>query len=118
MCHACFLIIVTMVTHSISEFSCLVKPHQPRNFNYPSRTFGKTKVVRRAFRNDWYSKWKWLHYDKALDAVFCFHWCKAEQEDELLRTYLLYRRVLLIGRMQLKHLKNMKKVNAIRMLTR
>ena len=76
-----------MVTHSIGELiGCLDKPHQLRNFNYPSRTFGKTKLVRRAFRNDWYTKWKWLHYDETLDAVFCFHCSKAEQEGKLRTT--------------------------------
>lgn len=48
--------------------------------------FGKKNPVKRAFRSDWFAKWKWLHYDEALDAVFCFHCRKAEQEGKLRST--------------------------------
>ena len=48
--------------------------NQPRNFKFPKRSFGKTKVVYRAFQPSWYTKWKWLHYDSAQDLCFC-HTC-------------------------------------------
>ena len=64
-------------------FEPLDKPHQPRSFNYPTRTFGKKNPVKRAFRDAWFEKWSWLHYDKALDMAFCFLCCKAEREGKL-----------------------------------
>lgn len=39
--------------------------------------------MKRSFRSEWYAKWKWLHYDEVLDAIFCFHCRKAEQEGKL-----------------------------------
>ena len=48
--------------------------NQPSGFNFPKRSFGKTKVVHRAFQQSWFSKWKWLHYDSSKDLCFC-HTC-------------------------------------------
>ena len=70
--------------HSISQ--CLDKPHQPRNFAFPCRTFGKKNPVKRSFRSDWYTKWRWLHYDEASDVAFCFYCRKADQEGKLRST--------------------------------
>jgi hypothetical protein len=50
------------------------KPHQPLNFKFPKRSFGKQKVVERSFQPSWFSKWPFLHYDEAKDIVFC-HTC-------------------------------------------
>ena len=68
-------------THSVSW--CLDKPHQSRNFAFPCRMFGKKNPVKRAFRSDWYEKWRWLYYNKASDAALCFYCSKAEQEGKL-----------------------------------
>ena len=47
------------------------KPHQPVNFNFPKRSFGKTKVVKRSFQGSWFKQWPFLHYDEAEDSVYC-----------------------------------------------
>ena len=41
--------------------------NQPSGYNFPKRSFGKTKVVHRAFQQSWFGKWKWLHYDSSKD---------------------------------------------------
>ena len=48
--------------------------NQPSGYNFPKRSFGKTKPVHRAFQQPWFGKWKWLHYDSANDLCFC-HTC-------------------------------------------
>ena len=30
--------------------------HQPKNFNFPKREFGKTKVIVRSFQPSWFEK--------------------------------------------------------------
>jgi hypothetical protein len=47
-------------------------PNQPLDFAFPKRDFGKTKVVRRAFQAQWFTKWPWLHYDSGQDLAFCY----------------------------------------------
>ena len=47
--------------------------HQP-NISFPKREFGKTNIVKRSFQWQWFSKWKWLHYDIERDLAFC-HTC-------------------------------------------
>ena len=49
------------------------EPHQP-NISFPKREFGKTNIVKRSFQWQWFSKWKWLHYDIERDLAFC-HTC-------------------------------------------
>ena len=73
--------------------------------------FGKKNPVKRAFRSDWYKKWRWLQYDEASDSALCFYCSKAEQEGKLLSTAkdLSYQGGLPIGRMPLKYLKSTKK---------
>ena len=48
------------------------KPCQPRLKSYPKRSFGLKSVTYRSFRVAWYNKWKWIHYDQALDKAFCY----------------------------------------------
>ena len=48
--------------------------NQPSGYNFPKRSFGKIKVVHRAFQQSWFGKWKWLHYDSSKDLCFC-HTC-------------------------------------------
>ena len=50
------------------------KPHQPLNFTFPKRSFGKKKVVQRSFQPSWFSQWPFLHYDESKDVVYC-HTC-------------------------------------------
>ena len=66
---------------AIAMSSCEVRlpeigdsPNQPRDFSFPSRKFGKSNVVSRAFQPSWFARWKWLHYDATHDLVFC-HTC-------------------------------------------
>ena len=72
-----------LATSSMAVSELLYKPHQPRSFNYPTRTFGKKNPVKRAFRGAWFERWSWLHYDEASDMAFCFLCRKAETEGKL-----------------------------------
>ena len=65
------------------------KPHQPRNFKFPKRSFGKKTVVQRAFQSQWFSRWKWLHYVEESDAVFCYTCVKAYSENKLFSVGIL-----------------------------
>ena len=40
------------------------KAHQPRNFQFPQREFGKTSIVKRSFQQQWFDCQPWLHYDE------------------------------------------------------
>ena len=51
--------------------------YQPSNFSFPRREFGKNALVKRSFQATWFNRWKWLHYDVAQDAAYCFTCCKA-----------------------------------------
>ena len=50
--------------------------HQPVNFKFPKRPFGKKNVVYRSFQGNWFQtcNWKWLHYNESNDTAFC-HMC-------------------------------------------
>ena len=58
-----------------SGASCLpmspYKPFQPNTYPFPRRLFGKKE---RSFNSDWFSAYKWLHYDTVNDCAFC-HVC-------------------------------------------
>ena len=62
----------TSVEFSLPEVD--ERPNQPMHFKFPKRPFGKTKVVNRSFQNQWFEKWRWLHYDESRDLAFC-HTC-------------------------------------------
>ena len=49
-------------------------PHQPTEFDFPKRAFGKKSMAYRSFQPSWFKTWKWLHYDEGRDVVFC-HTC-------------------------------------------
>ena len=59
------------------------KPHQPRNFKFPKRSFGQKNPAKRSFQSNWFSNWPWLHYDEGLDLAFCFTCSKAEEQGKL-----------------------------------
>ena len=58
-------------TESLTTSVCspIQHPNQPMTFNFPRCQFGKSS---RPFQSQWFLKWKWLHYDEAKDAAFCF----------------------------------------------
>lgn len=62
-------------------------PHQPRSFTFPSRSFGKKTVVSRSFQSKWFDKYKWLHYDEAMDAAYCYTCRKADEQNKLKSKY-------------------------------
>ena len=47
--------------------------HQPLNFDFSKRPFGK-KAELRCFGPSWFRQWQFLHYHEADDVVFC-HLC-------------------------------------------
>lgn len=50
------------------------EPHQPREFKFPNRSFGKTSVTLRTFQKKWFDEHTWIHYDETDDKAFC-HVC-------------------------------------------
>ena len=60
-------------------------PNQPRSkdFKYSMREFGKTKVVRRTFQDNWYDSFSWLDYDESKDAVYCYICRLADSQKKL-----------------------------------
>ena len=50
------------------------KPHQPKTYRFPKRSFGQKTVVYRGFQPDRFLKWPFLHYEESWDEVFC-HTC-------------------------------------------
>ena len=59
------------------------QPHQPKKFKFPSRSFGQKVVKSRSFQAQWFDRFKWLHYDKEMDAAFCHVCAKAEDNGRL-----------------------------------
>ncbi len=59
------------------------QPYQPTDWKFPVRSFGNTKPVRRTFQASWFQKFKWLHYDAAKDAAFCFSCCSTVKSGKL-----------------------------------
>ena len=47
-------------------------PHQPCDFNFPQREFGKKKYRVQA----WFRRWPWLHYIEDNDIVLCHTWAR------------------------------------------
>lgn len=66
-----------------STLSFPEKPHQPKAFTFPIRSFGKKQAVQRSFKPTWFDKWNWIHYNEALDATFCHVCARAEEEGKL-----------------------------------
>ena len=56
----------------LPELSC--SPHQPSDFTFPKRSFGKPAIVWRSFQPSWFKQWPFLHYDEANDVAYC-HTC-------------------------------------------
>lgn len=52
-------------------------PHQPKNFKFPRRSFGKANVSTRPFQENWFSDHRWIHYDESNDKAFCYVCIKA-----------------------------------------
>ena len=58
-------------------------PHQPRNFNFPQRSFGITNPSTRSFSSKWFDRWSWLHYSEEDDKAFCWVCMKARRDNLL-----------------------------------
>ena len=94
------------------------KPHQPKAFTFPIRSFGKKQVVQRSFKPTWFDKWNWIHYNEALDATFCHVCARAEEEGKLKansKDLLFIQKDSPTGRMPQKDFVDMNRVSAIRM---
>ena len=60
-------------------------PHQPSEFAFPKREFGRQTKVKRSFQGTWFKQWSWLHYVEEKDTVFCYLCVKAYRENKLTR---------------------------------
>ena len=58
-------------------------PNQPKDLQFPQRSFGKTKIVKRSFQPSWYDKWQWIHYNENEDSVLCFTCVQAATQKKL-----------------------------------
>ena len=63
--------------------------HQPLNFSFPQREFGKSSVVKCSFQAQWFQWWPWLHYDVNRDQAFCFSCVMAYKNNYLHSTSCL-----------------------------
>lgn len=59
------------------------KPHQPMNFTFPKREFGKKIVKKSSFQSSWFKRYTWLHYDEERDVAFCHTCVKAYKEKKI-----------------------------------
>jgi len=71
---AAHLIWLLVTVNSCLSLVQTIKQASPYSLIFQSVTFGKTKIVRRAFQAQWFGKWRWLHYDCSWDLAFC-HTC-------------------------------------------
>ena len=75
-------------TKSVCEPEAVIGgPHQPQSFNFPSRAFGKAKVTHHSFQSKWFNKYKWLHYNEAQDAAYCYTYKTADEQKKLRSNY-------------------------------
>ena len=58
-------------TSSVKDVAVPEQPHQSTTFKFPKRSFG---VTNRSFQPSWFARWRFLHYNKTEDAVYC-HTC-------------------------------------------
>ncbi len=72
------LLSVNMAAPAVPE-----KPHQPRSFCFPKRSFGKKQVVQRAFKPTWFDQWNWIHYDESTDTAVCHICARADEQGKL-----------------------------------
>ena len=95
-------------------------PNQPRSkdFKYPMREFGKTKVVRRSFQDNGYDSFSWLDYDES--NADCYICQLADSQKKLCNTPLkepaFIKVVSVTGKMPLLDLEIMKKAYATKLL--
>ena len=55
-------------------------PFQPKNIQFPYRSFGKSAPVKRSFQAGWFQRFNWLHYDSTSDSARCFTCSKAVKD--------------------------------------
>ena len=60
------------------------KLNQPKRFLFPKREYGKKTIVKRAFQQQWFHHWPWIHYDEVNDVAFC-HTCVAAARSRKLK---------------------------------
>ena len=58
-------------------------PNQPKDLQFPQRSFGKTKIVKRSFQPSWCDKWQWIHYNENEDSVLCFTCAQAATQKKV-----------------------------------
>ena len=61
-------------------------PNQPDWFDFHKRSFGKTKVVKRAYQASWFKRFQWLHYSTTDDLAYCFTCVEAVKTGKLKNT--------------------------------
>ncbi|KAJ8020062.1 Zinc finger MYM-type protein 1 [Holothuria leucospilota] len=69
-------------------------PHQPSEFNFPVRTYGKQN---RAFQTHWFRSFPWLHYLETNDSVLCHTCITADKQKKLINARNLERAFLVEG---------------------
>ncbi len=64
---------------SVIDLVEAITPHQPADFIFPGRQFGK-ETFSRSFNTNWFDKWRWLHYIEEGDRIVCFSCVKAVEK--------------------------------------
>ena len=59
---------------SLPSTSCIPDRGDTPDLSFPKRDYGKKTVVKRSFQYQWFSRWKWIHYDIDSDKAYC-HTC-------------------------------------------
>jgi hypothetical protein len=67
---------------STSHLVVTDQPNQPKNFNFPYKSFGASNH-KRSFQSSWFKRFNWIHYDTEKDAAFC-HVCQKALQNNLI----------------------------------
>lgn len=73
------VIYITFFFQTPLSLSSFETPHQPKEFKFPKRAFGKDKIRFRQFQPQWFEKYRWLHYSEEDDKAYC-HPCAVAYE--------------------------------------
>ena len=74
---------VCSVLESTTQMALPPSLHQPKQFVFPKRSFGKKSIKEHTFQAEWFDKWSWLHYNETDGYVLCHICATVFQKGEL-----------------------------------
>ena len=57
------------------------EPFQPRDNEFPKRSYGVKVIVFRRFQPEWFDQFPWLHWDVGCEKVFCYACVRASRQN-------------------------------------